>query len=341
MAGRRHEAGRIADRGRLLSEACAPGACDAVGDVVDGRYLLQRRAGSGAAGTVWVAMDLVRGIDVAVKLLRASQIGKSGVAALLAREGELASRMLSPHMVKVLGSGESPAHGPYVVYELLEGEDLACVLTRRRRLAISETRRVVVHACRALARAHALGVLHRDIKPSNLFMADDGAGGDPVLKVLDFGLAERAGTARDPSKVVGTLEYIAPEVLFGESEPDIRSDLFALAVVAYECFTGRVPYEAASIEQLVVAYASRTPPSPSTMRPGLPREVDAWFERALARDPGARFASAKEMADALDAALESVDRATGVSSEGRVAIETTSTEVRRTMSGVHVRAAKP
>lgn len=324
MTGRRNEAGWIADRGRLLSEACAPGACDAVGDVVDGRYLLQRRAGTGAAGTVWVAMDLVRGIDVAVKLLRASQIGKADVAALLEREAELASRMLSPHIVKVLGSGESAAHGRYIVYELLEGEDLACVLERRRRLAIVEARRVVVHACRALARAHALGVLHHDIKPSNLFMADDGGGGDPVLKVLDFGLAELAGTARDPSKVIGTLEYIAPEVLFGESEADVRSDLFALAVVAYECFTGTVPYAASSIGELVVAYASETPKAPSSLRRGLPIEVDAWFERALARDPSRRFASAKEMADALDEALEGIDR-----------------DVPRAMSGVHVRAVKP
>jgi eukaryotic-like serine/threonine-protein kinase len=325
MTGRKVKAERIADRGRLLSEACAPGACDAVGDVVDGRYLLERRAGSGAAGTVWVALDLTRGIEVAVKLLRASQIGKEDVADLLAREAELASRMLSPHIVKVLASGESAAHGRYVVYELLEGEDLARVLERKRRLAIVDTRRVVVHACRGLARAHALGVVHRDIKPSNLFMTDDGAGGDPVLKVLDFGLAEHAGRAeRDPSKVVGTLEYIAPEVLFGEAEPDVRSDLFGLAVVAYECFTGRVPYEAGSIEQLVVAYASKTPAPPSTIRPGLPREVDAWFDRALARDPSERFSSAKEMADALDEALESIDRA-----------------VPRTMSGLHVRAAKP
>lgn len=329
MTGRRNEAakaGRIADGGRLLSEACAPGACDAVGDVVDGRYLLQRRAGSGATGTVWVALDLTRGIEVALKLLRAANIGKEDVSALLAREAELAARMMSPHIVKVLGSGDSPAHGRYVVYELLEGEDLARLLDRRRRLAITETRRVVVHACRALARAHALGVVHRDIKPSNLFMGDDGAGGDPVVKVLDFGLAEHTDTVRDASKVVGTLEYIAPEVLFGDSEPDARSDLFALAAVAYECFTGRVPYRARTVEELVVAYASETPSSPSTLRPGLPREVDTWFERALSRDPSRRYASAKEMADALDEALENVERAPSLP---------------RTMSGVHVRAVKP
>jgi serine/threonine-protein kinase len=324
VVGKKKEALAVAERGRLRSEACAPGTYDAVGDVVDGRYLLVRRTGSGAAGTVWVANDLHRGIDVALKLLRAAHIGKDDIDASFAREAELSARMLSPHIVKVLASGVSSTHGRYVVYELLEGEDLARALGRRRRLSIAETRRVVVHACRALARAHALGVLHRDIKPSNLFLADDGAGGDPVLKMLDFGLAHRAGATRDPSKVVGTLEYIAPEVLFGESEADARSDLFGLAVVAYECFTGRVPFEAGSIEALVAAYASETPPAPSKLRPGLPREVDAWFEKALARDPAARFASAKEVADALDAALEHVDRAVAA----------------RTFSGMRVRIVK-
>src|SRR5690606_34581797 len=118
-ARRKREPGTVAEPGRLLSEACAPGARDAVGDVVDGRHLLVRRAGTGAAGTVWVATDLVRGIEVAVKLIRAAQIANAEVDAHLALEAEHASRMLSPHIVKVLGSGLSPAHGRYVVYELL------------------------------------------------------------------------------------------------------------------------------------------------------------------------------------------------------------------------------
>src|SRR5205085_6580711 len=132
------------------------------------------------------------------------------------------------------------AHGPYVVFEHLEGEDLGRVLAQRRRLPIVEARTIIVQACRALARAHALGVLHRDIKPSNLFVADGGEGDSRTVKILDFGLAELAGTSRDPSNIAGTLEYIAPEMLFGESDGDARSDLYALAVVAYECFTGVV-----------------------------------------------------------------------------------------------------
>jgi eukaryotic-like serine/threonine-protein kinase len=281
----------------------------AVGDVIDGRYLLVRRAGSGSCGTVWVAQDLVRGIDVAVKLLRAS----SGdvLRGHFAREAELASRMFSPHIVRVLARGATADEGPYVVYEHLEGEDLGTRLARVGRLAIVDVRAVLVEASRALTRAHSLGVLHRDVKPSNLFLAV-GADGKWGLKMLDFGLAEIVGSD-EARAVTGTLEYLAPEVLFGDSAPDARSDLYALAVVAYECVTGRVPYPAASIEELVVGYASGGPPRPSALRPGLPTEIDEWFERALCREPDGRFASAKEMAEAFEAAIEAFDRAPAIS----------------------------
>jgi serine/threonine-protein kinase len=303
----------------------------AVGDVVEGRYLLMKRAGMGAAGTVWAAWDLTRGIDVAVKMLRASHLESRKILAHFAREAELASRMLSPHIVRVLARGMTEADGPYVVYEHLEGEDLGKLLERRRRLAIVETRDIIVQVARALARAHALGVLHRDVKPANLFLAT-GADGRGVVKTLDFGLAEVMGSAQDGERsVVGTLEYIAPEVLFEESAPDARSDLYALAVVAYECLTGRVPYPAESLGELVVSIAAGAPPAPSALRAGLPPELDAWFETALARDPAARFASAKEMADAFDDAIDTLDRVPHASSRVRVDTPAAAREPLRSM----------
>jgi serine/threonine-protein kinase len=290
----------------MRSDAC-------VGDVVDGRYLLLKRAGCGASGTVWMARDLRTAIDVAVKVLRADHLASATILAHFEREAELASRMLSPHIVRVLARGLTTDQGPYVVYEHLEGEDLGRLLTRRGRLSIAETRTVLVHCCRALARAHALGVLHRDIKPSNLFLAD-GADGQLVVKVLDFGLADvvrrdRSDEHRDPNALAGTLEYMAPEVLFGESAPEAPSDLYALAVVAYECLTGCVPYAAESIATLVAAYARGAARAPTTTRRGLTPEVDAWFARALAREPAHRFASAQAMADAFEEAMESFERA--------------------------------
>ena len=276
-----------------------------VGDVLDGRYLLLKRVGAGAAGTVWQARDLERDIDVAVKVLASQHLASAEIVARFVREGDLASRMLSPHIVRVLARGVTPDHGPYVVYEHLEGEDLATTLASRGRLPIVDVRMIVVHTCRALARAHVLGVLHRDVKPSNLFMGTDSEGRQ-VVKTIDFGVADIVGSPHG-AELVGTLEYIAPEVLFGEGTPDTRSDLYALAVVAYECFTGRVPFPAETIEELVLAFAKGAPPKPSDLRRGLPREVDAWFAKALHRKPEERFQSAKEMADALHAALECMD----------------------------------
>jgi serine/threonine-protein kinase len=306
----------------MLSEACTPGSLDAVGDVVDGRYLLVKRAGAGAAGTVWVARDLVLEVEVAVKLLCGKHLDKREIVAQLAREAELASRMQSMHIVRVLGSGSTASHGPYVVYELLQGEDLGRHLARRPRLAIVETRNVVLQTCQALAHAHSLGVVHRDIKPSNLFVLE---GESPIIKTLDFGLAEIIGrTDRDLGKVVGTLEYIAPEVLFGDSAATERSDLYGLAVVAYECLTGRVPYPGKSIEELVAIYASTPPPAPSTLRPGLTAEIDEWCERALCREPAGRFGSARELADALDKAIASLDCIPTDSTEGSTLIAASS-----------------
>src|SRR5687767_4780190 len=219
-----------------------------VGDVLDGRYLLLKRVGSGAAGTVWQARDLERDIDVAVKVLASKHLASAEILTRFVREGDLAARMLSPHIVRVLARGVTMDHGPYVVYEHLEGEDLATMLAARGRLSIVDVRTVVVHTCRALGRAHALGVLHRDVKPSNLFVGSD-LDGRRVVKTIDFGIAELVGSARE-DQIDGTLEYIAPEILFGERKPDVRSDLYALAVVAYECFTGRVPFPAETVEEL-------------------------------------------------------------------------------------------
>jgi serine/threonine-protein kinase len=235
------------------------------------------------------------------------------ILAQFVRERELASRMLSPHIVRVLSHGITAESGPYVVYEHLEGDDLATIHSRRRRLSIVETRTVVVHTCRALARAHALGVFHRDVKPGNLFVSTD-QDGRMVIKVLDFGIAELAGgelasgdASGEHATLSGTLEYIAPEVLFGEKSADARSDLYAVAVVAYECLTGQVPRPAESIGELVVGFATQPVAPPSALRRGLSPEFDAWFERALHRDPACRFASASEMAEAFQVAVDTLD----------------------------------
>ena len=272
------------------------------GDVLDERYRLLRVLGEGAAGTVWLARDSRLDIHVAVKILRMGLVANPDMLQRFVREADLVERMLSPSIVKVLARGLKDGASPYIVYERLEGETVSERLNRSGTLSVADTKTIIVHTCRALARAHAVGVLHRDIKPDNIFLTTD-EGARTLAKVLDFGVAEIVASAPVGDRpLVGTLEYIAPEVLFVERPPEARSDLYAVGVVAYECLVGQVPIQASSVAELVTAMAAWKMPKASTSRPDLTPELDQWHLRALDRDPDKRFASAKEMAEALHVA---------------------------------------
>lgn len=283
----------------------------AAGEVLAERYVLSRRLGEGAAGAVWLARDRQLGVDVAVKLLRREVVQQAGMSERFAREAELSARMLSPNVVKVLGGGLTEAGIPYIVYEELDGEDLASKLRRSKRMSLGDMSTVAVHLCRGLARAHGVGVLHNDIKPENVFLTKD-TSRNLLAKILDFGVAELM-KEREPSELselVGTLEYIAPEVFLGERAPSPQSDLYSVGVVAYECCTGRCPRPATSVVELVLAFASGPIEPPSALRFEVTPELDAWFAQALHDDPDERFESAKAMAEALHVVMTTVvDRA--------------------------------
>jgi len=270
------------------------------GVVLEDRYVMSKRLGKGAAGEVWVARDRRLDIDVAVKLLHAGHAASPEMLERFTREADLSERMLSPNVVKVLGRGLTRAGVPYIVYERLEGEELAVRLAGGNRMPLADARTIIIHLCRGLARAHAVGVLHRDVKPENVFLTTDERG-RVLAKILDFGVAELVAERQpgDPHTLVGTLEYMAPEVFLDERPPSPQSDLYAVGVIAYECCLGRLPHAASSVGELVVALATEKITPASELRPELPFEIDVWFERALHRDPDERFTSAKEMAEAL------------------------------------------
>jgi eukaryotic-like serine/threonine-protein kinase len=264
------------------------------GDVVDDRYRLLRKLGEGAAGVVWFARDAERNIHVALKLLHGALVDNEDMRARFAQEAELSGRMLSPHIVKIFSTGVAAGGSPYIVYEHLEGRDLGARLRATSTLGVMEMKTIVVHVARALARAHSVGVLHRDVKPENIFLTKDQDRRD-LVKVLDFGVAEL--TKKPAQEIVGTLEYIAPDVLMGERPADTSTDLYALGVVAYECCTGKTPFPADNIGQLVAALATQP------LRPtGIDEKLDAWFAKTLARNTADRFGSAKELAEALHVA---------------------------------------
>ncbi len=277
------------------------------GSLVNGRYRLMTLLGVGGMGAVWRTRDEQRSIEVALKFLHPDFANRHAILTRFAGEAELASRMFSRNIVRVLDRGladDNPA-SPFIVYELLEGEDLATHLDRVGHGTPAVSAEIITQVCRALERAHAVGVVHRDIKPANLFLCNED---DRLLvKVLDFGIAkfrsitaaillEKPGESLPPGSLTGTLEHMSPEHVLDGAPTDVRGDLYAVGVVGYRCLTGRVPYIGNVLGQLVVALARGPAPEPSSLVPGIPAAVDDFFARALHRQPSERFQTAAEMA---------------------------------------------
>ncbi len=288
----------------------------AVGTVVAGRFRLERPLGAGGMGEVWVAFDERLAARCAVKFLQPTSDPEANARFL--REAQTAAQLRSPYVVAMLDHGVSDGRA-YLAMELLEGEDLSKRLRRLGALDPGETVRIVTHIGRALSRAHALGLIHRDLKPANIVVVKDEDG--PIAKVLDFGIAKvttdvrldsarlDTGHANDVSleqtiegHTLGTPTHMSPEHVNG-LPVDHRSDLWALGVVAYECVTGLLPFRARSLGELVNEITAKPCTPPSALSPTTPAAVDAWFERALAKNREARFGDAKEMTDALAAAF--------------------------------------
>jgi serine/threonine-protein kinase len=260
-------------------------------------------------GSVWLADHLALHTQVVVKFMSTELSKNADAVARFAREASAAAQVKSPHVVQMLDHGVTPDNLPYIVMELLEGRELSKYMEERRVLPPEEVAAIVTQMSKALRRAHERRIVHRDIKPDNIFMCDVG-GGDLFIKLLDFGIAKSGdgqsltgGSGTRTGAMIGTPYYMSPEQLVGAKEIDHRSDLWSLAVVAFQALTGSLPFMAETIAGLAVAIHGGAPPLPSKYNPALNPGIDAWFLRACARDPAARFPSATEMASALESAV--------------------------------------
>jgi serine/threonine-protein kinase len=278
------------------------------GDMIVGKFRLERVIGRGGMGSVWAARQVQLDMPVALKFIETEEgVDLAEARIRFEREARAAGQIRSPHVVQILDHGID-GDRPYIVMELLEGEDLGARLRRERRISCKEAARVVSQAAKALKRAHEAGIIHRDLKPGNVFLArfDD----DEVVKLLDFGVAKirRAG-ALDPAAatrlgiVFGSPAYMSPEQARGAQHIDHRTDLWSLAVILYRAITGVKPFEADSLADLVVRVCIDPLPVATRSAPDLPPAVDAFFMRAFARDSAQRFATAPELAAAFDAAI--------------------------------------
>jgi len=262
-------------------------------------------------GSVWEALHLGLQSAVVIKFVRFDRAAVDGDDAAheqllrtrFEREARAAAQVRSANVVQILDYGVDRGM-PYLVMEMLEGEDLAARLGKSGRLSLVDTASIVRQVARALERAHGAGLVHRDLKPQNIFLARDGA--DEVVKVLDFGVAKELRRERkdDDSTVdgvvIGTPSYMSPEQAMGRSDIDHRSDLWSLGVIAFRALTGQKPFEASLIFEAIVKICSAPLPSATSIAPDLGKDVDAFFLRALARPPEDRFQSARELTQALD-----------------------------------------
>ncbi|MBL8740573.1 MAG: protein kinase [Myxococcales bacterium] len=274
------------------------------GTLVTERVRLKEVIATGGMGTVWRAEHTTLGVDVAVKLLTDDVRDDPDALTRFRNEASTASRLTSAHVVKILDFGLFEEETPFLVMELLVGEDLASLLSREGPLPLAQVSDIVTQAARGLTAAHEVGCIHRDVKPQNLFLAS--VDGEKVVKLLDFGVARRpvvaSRAASKSGQLVGTPLYMGPEQLTTPAAIDARADLWALAVVAYEALTGDLPFKGETVGALAIA-VDRGELTPPSKRVGVGPSVDRWFEKAFAREIGRRFQTADELATAFRAAV--------------------------------------
>lgn len=287
-----------------------------------------RQLGHGGMGVVYEAHALADGARCAIKILDREWTKDAAVVTRFAREGRAATAVANDHIVRVLDGGTEDGC-PYLVMELLEGEDLGKRLRRQRVLPLDAAVRVVDQVLSGLEAAHNSGVVHRDLKPDNVFLLDEklGGRGPDFVKIVDFGMSkiERAnaiggGTAPIPltrrGVVLGTPLYMSPEQARAAPDLDARSDLYSLGAMLFECLAGRPPHVGPTYEQILIAICTDDAPDVRRWRREVPKELAAFVARALARDPGERFQDAASMREALRALPPLPSRPSGRDSEG-------------------------
>ncbi|WP_438042334.1 serine/threonine-protein kinase [Sorangium sp. So ce128] len=271
------------------------------GDVVAGKYRVERLLGAGAVGVVVAAVHVELGQRVAVKFMRSAHHVSADARARFLREARAAVRLRSQHVARVFDVGTLESGAPYIVMEFLEGRDLAALLKESGCLSLDDAVEYVLQTCEAVGEAHAAGIVHRDLKPANLFVTED-VSGAPCIKVLDFGISKISGAElalTEDDEQLGTPYYMSPEQMSSPKDVDARSDLWALGVLLYELIAGQTPFHAETLAEFYGRMLAAKPTPLHERRSDVPPEIDAVIQRCMMHEREQRWNDVAAFAGAL------------------------------------------
>jgi serine/threonine protein kinase len=295
--------GQEASGGGDASDATA--GVPLAGEVVGGKFVVERVLGIGGMGVVVAAHHTHLDQTVAIKFLRRDAAKDELAVSRFLREARAVSALQSEHVVRVMDAGRLDDGLPYLVMEYLNGLDLDQVLVQRGKLALEEAVEYLLQAMEAVADAHAAGIVHRDLKPSNLFLTAR-ADGSPLVKVLDFGISKafdatgaKHVSLTATSMTLGSPLYMSPEQVRSSKTVDARTDVWALGIIAYELLAGVQPFEAETVTGLCAKIVADEPVPLRSIRPDVPPAFEAVVMRCLEKSAASRYQSVAELAAAL------------------------------------------
>jgi serine/threonine-protein kinase len=293
----------MSDSARMKTPVASPVA---IGDVVAGKYRVERMLGHGGMGVVVAARHIDLDQPVALKFILPHALAGKGNVERFMREARAAVRLKSEHVAKVYDVGRDAEDRPFMVLELLEGMDLAKLTKTKGPLPVADSVEYVLQACEALVEAHAAGIVHRDLKPQNLFVTRR-LNGTPLVKVLDFGIAKAFGpgadgqmSLTDSAAIIGSPLYMAPEQMRSARTAEVRSDIWALGVILYELLGGQLPFDGETVTEVCIRVVNEEPVPLLELRPGLDPAVVAIVMRCLAKEPELRYHNVSALAAALE-----------------------------------------
>ena len=262
-----------------------------VNDVIGQRYKIISELGKGGMSDVYEARDVIFRREVALKIIKFENAKRIDNLIRFQNEARFSAAFNHKNIVKIYDYGEYN-NLPYIVTEFVKGQTLRDVLDYKRTFSLNESCSIMLQLCDALIEVHSKNIIHRDIKPQNIYYANDGE-----IKLGDFGISILLGSGmnvNENKKIMGTAQYLAPELVYGE-KPSFQSDIYAMGITFYELLTGRVPFDGKNPHEVAVMQVEKEIPSPLTINPDLPKEVEYIIFKAVNKNLDQRYKKVSDM----------------------------------------------